>query len=331
MKNIIVGIVCICTIVACKNNKESTPLPESSIKNDIPENVYIVGSRHGAAVLWNNYQEFYLTKTYTNSDAHFIEIVGEDVYIAGTEGGLPVYWKNGIKFPLPLMFLGEASSFLLKLKVEGNEVHVIGNVKHSVNSKDSLVKAYYWKNSLPITLQTTDRPSLAFSMLSHYGVVYVCGEAGEKAVVWRDGIPKILNDHGYTHSIFTHESDIFVAGQERKGYSAIDIFWKNFTSIDKVSFEKVIKSKNYGRDVHEIVMKDYLPYYYKNGTPQTISNTTPSYSPTHVLAKNGKVYFLGSLFGKFGHFSPAFCEDGNCFMFADEEKYVYVNDMQVKD
>ena len=95
-----------------------------------------------------------------------------------------------------------------------------------------------WKNKKEIFHTSGSKDAYAYSVYLVGGYVYVAGDEGSAAKVWRNGeeLHKLAND-GSAKSIVVHNGDVYVVGYESDGTKLVNKVWKNgkelYTLADK--------------------------------------------------------------------------------------------------
>jgi len=104
-----------------------------------------------APEFWQNGTPTILAETNNHSVAYGIATNGTDVYVAGMNGNYynATYWKNNQPVPLSAGALSMTNSFATAAAVNGNDIYVVGQVKHAA---DQEYASYYWKNGVPVEL-----------------------------------------------------------------------------------------------------------------------------------------------------------------------------------
>lgn len=106
------------------------------------------------------------------AQANGITCSGTDVYFVGDYSTGPCYWRMGA--PNPVLLSNSNNDQAFAMCIYGNDKYVAGHIQYSdSNSRDTINKAYYWKNGQPIKL--SDNYSDAYSIMVKDGKVYVAG------------------------------------------------------------------------------------------------------------------------------------------------------------
>jgi hypothetical protein len=240
-----VTLFMVCLLVfasSCKKNSEppipilttpiappvTTPTVIPSITTTpTPENVFVVGLESNGigplqAKLWNNGRIITLSNPSAPANANSVFVSGTDVYASGSENNNAVYWKNGVlkvlasspnkKGTVPLA-VGTGNSVF----VSNNDVYVAG-YEQKYNSFFAPQVAILWKNDKAIILgDSSVANSEARSVYVSGSDVYVSGTIGSKAVLWVNGVAKVLYDgqnSAITTSVFKSGNDVYVLGWE---------------------------------------------------------------------------------------------------------------------
>jgi len=148
------------------------------------DDVYVAGYEENyegrKAKLWKNGVPETLAG---GSNATSVFVVGSDVYVAGYGSSGAVVWRNGV----PQTLSSHSDSFALSVYVAGEDVFVAGYENTS--------GATVWKNGEPTALAGG---SIANSISVSDGDVYVVGQIGDMATIWKNGISKSLGQGNAT-------------------------------------------------------------------------------------------------------------------------------------
>ena len=123
--------------------------------------------------------------------------------------------------------------------------------------------------------------------------VYVAGETGAGATIWKNGVPTIIatqTDTSSANSIFVSGIDVYVAGQEGRKAK----FWKNGmpTNLnDGVAYGEAYSVFVSGTDVYVAGSLSYKPTLWKNGVATTLGNTAGA--AKSVFVSGNDVYVAG--------------------------------------
>ncbi len=170
--------------------------------------VYVAGYQNKTTVLdpthtltvqvakyWKNGVPVELTTGLEPAMAFSISVSGTDVYVAGWEnrtltgGSIAKYWKNGAAVELTTQPNTWASSIV----ASGTNVYVAANITEG-GSTIELIFPRSWQNG---TLQSlnTGNDNVVANQLADFGTdVYVAGDQGITAMVWKNGVSTALSD-----------------------------------------------------------------------------------------------------------------------------------------
>lgn len=190
--------------------------------------------------------------------------------------------------------------------VDGGNVYVVGFIaeRHFDNPATSIWQATIWKNGVPHALESNGI-SMAYSVCVYGGDVYVAGDDGPNAVLWknneRQGLTNTNNGgKAQAKSVFVSNGDVYVVGHENN----IAIVWKNgevqhLTDGSKKSAANSVYV--YEGDVYVAGNDGTKAVLWKNGVDQEYPAPPPGYRGNYniiainsVFVSNGDVYATGS-------------------------------------
>lgn len=160
------------------------------------------------------------SEPYSSKKTSDIAISNHDVYISGSYNNRAVYWKNGI-----INILNGGTEATGIYVTTSNDVYVSGiNIIYK-SWKDITSYAQYWKNGQMHSLGT----GVAYDIAIKDTDVYVLGYQNGKAVLWKNGLKKVLSETSnfIANHIELAGNDIIISGKvilNNKEYAA---YWKN--------------------------------------------------------------------------------------------------------
>lgn len=160
----------------------------------------VAGGREGGAKYWKNGISFGLGSATGMASVAAVAVTDAgEVLVAGTTtntSNVPVatLWRNGDPASLSD---GVASAHALAMAVSGQDTYVAGYVQ-----KGFLNVATYWKNGVPTALPGSKGSSTeARCIVVHGSDVYVAGQDGVHAVLWKNGTETQLSDGNLQASV----------------------------------------------------------------------------------------------------------------------------------
>ena len=209
---------------------------------------------------------------------------GSDVYVAGEDNGVAVVWKNGVETQLPQ---GERAN---SVAISGIDVYVAGWRWNG---------AALWKNgeTQPLSLSEGADTTLANSVAISGNDVYLAGEEtvyydqafGERAVVWKNGVPTWLTGITFkaaANSVAISGSDVYVAGQYYYNGNDVAAVWKNGveTRLTDGTRSAVATSVAVsGSDVYVAGCEGGVAILWKNGVAAPLTDGTRSAAASSVF------------------------------------------------
>jgi len=153
------------------------------------------------------------------------------VYVGGYEGkggqGVGKIWKN----EEVLYSNSSSSSLITDIFISGKDVYSVGN-----EFDGKTTNATIWKNGIGTILGNKVKSSYAYAIFVSGNDVYVCGNQEDTkgnytAVIWKNGIPSIIDASGELYTIFVSGSDVFTSGWTGTGTNQGLSIFKNGKSI----------------------------------------------------------------------------------------------------
>jgi hypothetical protein len=265
--------------------------------------------------VWVN-QERYILTAHSREFARSVHVDGDDVYIGGMAreriGGVwtssATLWKNGQKQTLSItlpdgggtyvigsMFLRAHGSAINSVYVHNGFVYAVGGIS-GIGSTES---AILWINNRGTILDTRGTRGAAHDVVVRGNNIYVVGNLNNRAVVWVNGVPELLNNNNSEAvSIFIKDDDIYIAGiinSTAGGTQAV--LWKNGV-MQQLSHSGFSASRTTGVFVHEnnvyvsgfVVNPDssHRAVLYVNGVLQLLSENASRAEA--VFVSNNNVY-----------------------------------------
>jgi hypothetical protein len=170
--------------------KNNTPVtltdkPGSSFATAIS----VVGSNVYTAIYNDGYPGYFentipqmLSSNSLFGSANAISVKNNDIYTSGDLGYHATYWKN--KMPVPLTDYSEHYSSADAIFLSGNDVYTAGQFRKTISS---VYLAVYWKNNKQIALTDGSKRAAATGIEVVGNNVYVAGDEGNTAKLWKNG------------------------------------------------------------------------------------------------------------------------------------------------
>jgi len=259
------------------------------------------------------------------------------VYLAGYNGSSAAYWKDGKLFSL------QGGDYARSIFVVGNDVYVAGQ-----NTTNLGLQAVYWKNGVPVYLNTGNTSAVANSIFVDGSDIYVAGyelfnnmTGFPVAKYWKNGLSVPLVDGTYhtgvANSLIVNAGDIYVGGYVSRGpgssvnYAA---YWKNGRLVPLSDSTKTIATVQSifvkGTDVYAVGYEKgstlvggiSLAKYWKNGLPVTLTDGTRDAVGWWIYVNGSDVYVAGSEYSTETLYSIAkYWKNGIAFSLTDGNEY----------
>ena len=179
---------------ALNDGKFSASATSVFVSND---DIYVAGYEEdhegSEAILWKNGVPETLTG---GSTATSVFVVGTDVYVAGY--GSSGAWSGGTVSAQTLS--SNTHSYSFSVYATGEDVYVAGSEYTHAGDDKYDPKATVWENGEPVALNS-DQHAIANSISVSEGDIYVVGQNGDMAIIWKNGIAKSL-DQGSATALF---------------------------------------------------------------------------------------------------------------------------------
>lgn len=222
------------------------------------------------AVYWRNGIKTVLAPNATATRI-FVDSTGTNFYIAGSIGKMACYWKNGIIHLLHCSGSAYDAEQANDIVVKGNDVYLAGMVQSVSSGKEY---ALYWKNDQLQTLPETNTNGDAYGITLNGNDVYIAGNNGSGASVWKNGAAANLPGGALAVGLAFVGSDLYATGADN--VSGEGVYWKNnvLTSLSTSTYEAqatqclaVLGTAVYiGGQVNPLGgAAVYIPAYWKNG------------------------------------------------------------------
>jgi len=281
-------------------------------------NVYVAGQEEDCATLWTNGVAQRLSSQ--KSEAKSVFASGSDVYVAGTEDGHPTLWKNGVAQRLS-DGEGQANSVF----VSGKNVYVAGvasvpmtysveRMIYDPRGYKTMLVATLWVNGIEQNLgmlfddrmrkgilKFDNTYSKATSVYVSDNDIYVAGEECTYLVLWKNDIPKFIDNSN------TRGSTVYISGS--RSYSGDQVFacggtfgknylWRIDTEGEPRELYMDMAHSVFvsGKDVYVVGWADgrggVKARLWKNGTSRllTATHSDAKLFPLSVFASGGDAY-----------------------------------------
>lgn len=207
------------------------------------ENVYVVGIVQGRGAIWINGEVKILDDNLGPSAMNSVYVVDNNVYVTGEQNAHAAIWKNGVAIELynewskafnviqsgnnlyvlsmiysyPVSYITVWKNNTIQIPIDSSESFLTGANSFFVSNDDVYVvgnkfpkyidlpyQALLWTNGVQQVLGEDASGASANSVYVSGDDVYVVGKCKEKATLWKNGEPIILdNEHlGAAFSIF---------------------------------------------------------------------------------------------------------------------------------
>ncbi len=269
-----------------------------------------------------------------------------DIVVLGTEGNTALYWKNGSPSKLDSQATLSYGFNSSSLAVSDGLVYISG-ARPYFNGLIQAGMPLYWLNGMANTLPDSSGNAFGNAIFVSGTDVYVAGttgypdtshasyttpnadypQNGEKATIWKNGMPQSLPGYGvvglvdsgkyavrtyedYVNSIFVSGTDVYVSGGSL-WQPAHAGYWKNGVRVDltgALSYAAANGSSGFpttssifvsGGDVYiagyeATSLATTLAIYWKNGTPFYLNTDSigGSYAAS-VFVSGSDVYIAG--------------------------------------
>lgn len=260
--------------------------------------VYVLASKQpiaggaSVAVIYKNGIEVQSVSLSDGVYYNCLAVSGNDIYLAGLEypsGGAPkvIQWKNGSVTSLTTNTGPSATDARpYDMTIVGDDVYIAGYETATASPYNKLPK--YWKNGVPVTLNSTSGSYSAVHRVVVAGNdVFCAGEAGGKAAYWKNGVMTNLSTtNGWCYGLAVNGTDVYTAGAVSTGLNIYNASsWKNGsqTILSNITTQGVVSVYGIGVDgndvyvigsVPEINGNGAKPVYWKNGVMTELPNTT---------------------------------------------------------
>jgi hypothetical protein len=272
--------------------------------------VYVVGGLKDSCVYWKNQVPVLLSPdlnvTFNGPNTEWgstsIFVSGSDVYTT-IDGG---YIKNGIATILETGGPNGAQSDANAIFAIDEDVYV-GGSKFDAGSGPENSTAVYWRNGVPVTLDSGIHYGYIKSIYVNGSDVYAAGNytdlaAGygqpSQAVYWKNGIAHILdsNEFSCATSMAISGDDVYVGGYIAPagsgGGSGTPVYWKNgiMTQLTGDAIYYVVNSIFIkGSDVYvagyEFLSSGQIAVYWKNGIETKLPSSGSTSYATSIFVK----------------------------------------------
>lgn len=236
-----------------------------------------------------------------NSVARSVFVSGNDVYVAGydiIEGegagertGRARLWKNG-----EVQELEQGTYFeqAVSVFVSGDDVYVLGAESlHPIPSTGGRWAYKYWKNGkAEVFAERNGGDGVNSIFVTDDGDVYIAGQYGKQAKLWKNGVEEDLAGGEQASSVFVTANDIYVAGFD----SSTAKFWKNGKMENLTNGTKFAKAYSvfvFGNDVYVAGYEGDEAKLWKNGIVQDIADNKDARMFLSVFVSNGDIYTSG--------------------------------------
>jgi hypothetical protein len=304
------------TIAGCK--KGSTPSPKDTSKpvttkptgSKTGAGVYVIGfttnaNSNSIATYWKDGVAIRLADSTLNSYAYAIAVHDTDVYIAGMVNNEATYWKNGS----PVKLAG--GTVATGIAISGTDVYATG-----YTNVNGISTGTYWKNGTPVLFTDNTVEALPCAIAVSGSDVYITGttrKAGGPGVVtlWKNGIAAELSSNspsGWAEfysgipNMAINGNDVYVTGatQNISGSFIMASYWKNGSSAVQLlggvssSFSSGANAVTVsGTDVYMAGFNNGVAMYWKNGSPNVLTNNFQNYEATGITISDNDVYVSG--------------------------------------
>jgi len=253
-------------------------------------NIYIVGRENGYIYYWENGYKYSLGTTIGGYGmANAVAVSDTDVYVVGHIGPIAKFWKNGVVTDLTN---ATTSADAKAIKIVGNDIYIAG-IDYGAN------EYVIWKNGVR-SLVANGAP-LTYEAMG-LGVsgndVYVCGNVGVHAYVWKNGVATKLSDSSssFVSGLFIAGTDIYISGIE----NGKAVYWKNGVKIvlsTETSWANAIAVS--GTDVYVVGNEPFnTAVYWKNGVKTILATSVSGYAAANAIKiLDTDIYIVGTIGG----------------------------------
>ena len=235
-----------------------------------------VGSSKVVAKIWKNGTELYsFVGNNGNNDAYAKDmyVSGNDVYIAGYEytSGDKIGWVRKNNDILYNLTVNNNDPTVRSMCISGNDIYVCGRAKDSYGR----YKATVWKNGSQLfQAAPTSAPgnywSEAYDIFVLENVVYLSGEVGSDATIWRYGFNGTMVEGLHTYS-----------GTQRINS------WARAHSFDATGTKPILA------DIYTVVASGYDRIYKNNTILYSFDSTYNNAKITSISVKKDDIYLSG--------------------------------------
>ena len=317
-------------LTACSKD-ESPVTKEPSIY--IAGNTYYSNTDDFVATLWKDGNSSFLTDKTTYSEANDLFVTNTDVYVGGyisgsNENSIATIWKNGN----PTYLADETiSSYVNAIHVAGSDVYAVGN---EWNSETETGGSQLWKNGEKTAIGNNIR---AKDIFVHKSDIYVVGNNGGTAVLWKNGTITELSDEtspARALAVYANDTDVYVIGQQGRKAA----IWKNgiLTYLTDDSFSVASARAIYvdGSDVYVVGYirhgtSNYTATLWKNGVITSLTDGTQDAYASDIAVMNDKTYIVGYTYENDNPIAK-FWEDGNEISFGEENTNAEIYKIYIK-
>jgi hypothetical protein len=210
--------------------------------------------------------------TFSNGEAHNIEVVNGDVYVVGSVTKVfspnssvverPVYWKNGVLNILPSVGPHNVSAY--DIAFIGTDIYISGTDLINATTQDT--RAVYWKNGIKSNLPITGnhQRSEAYFMCADNNDLYIAGfmtfydntQGGQSytnGLYWKNNNAVPLTNftnffnEAYIYDIFVKNNIVYTVGQlGLSGASSSPLFFQNGIAVPLTGLNATQDAAAYG-------------------------------------------------------------------------------------
>lgn len=253
----------------------------------------------------------------------------DDVFVAGSieETGTLFVWKNGKVIDINCKNLTTIKSLYVSLS---DDIYIAGSKSNGILNTTAVIN----KNGNDKKLIISGKESDLCYINEIDSEIYAIGIDNDRIALWKNGNPMTListNSPTILTSAFVSNGKQYVVGyaSDEKGQNSIAKLWINDQELDLTDGKyRAYAHSVYADNLNIYVVGTVYPNKYNgvatlwvNGNSQSLANENEDSNAYAVCVSGKNVYVVGAKWNeKFSHHVATFWENGECFDLTDGTK-----------